>query len=85
MKHILKKGDYTMLKTISYIVTMHRSRQIIEILRKNHNFDISEDLESIKLVMLLVKVSPYSNKKIVKEFLEMHTVSFKKEMFTTKK
>jgi hypothetical protein len=75
MKHKFIKRRIEMFKTVDLMITLVRTRQIISMLRKDHKFDIREDLESIKLVMLMVKVSPYSNKQIVKEFLEMHTVS----------
>jgi hypothetical protein len=71
-----------MLKTIGMLITIIRAHQIISKLYENHKFDIRNDMESMRLVMLMVKITPFSNDRIIREFLKMHTVSVK-ELFAT--
>jgi hypothetical protein len=73
-----------MFKKMQSMLTVLRTRQVIFMLLKRHNFDIREDIISIYLVMRMVKGSPYTNEQIVKNFLKMHTFPLRMKVPTEK-
>lgn len=65
------------MKTIHFLVTLARSAHVIVELKKKHNFDIRYDDETMGMVVDFVFLRTLSDKEIVKEIMEMHTINLK--------
>lgn len=65
------------MKALFLLINIARTNKIVAMLKEYHNFDISDDVDTIGTIMSMIRLRDLSNKEIVKEIMEIHTISMK--------